>query len=39
MILNERIWETQGSANDIWDKMAKGIKKVVKEILANQEAL
>ena len=31
--MEERVWETQGYANIIWDKMANGIRKVAKEVL------
>ena len=37
-ILQEVICEAQGSANELWNEMAKRTKKVAKETLGDQEA-
>ena len=31
--MEERIWEAEGSASEIWDEMAKGVRMVVKKKL------
>lgn len=34
-IAKEVSWETQGSANEVWDKMAKGIRNIEKETVGE----
>ena len=35
--MEERVWETQGCANIMWEEMTNGIRKVAKEVLGESK--
>lgn len=37
--MEEAVWEAQGSANDMWDEMTKGIKKLAEKRLNKLRGL